>query len=94
MINTVVISYLLDAHSHYGVESQVILFVMKNLLSFGMGYFFVPWIETSGPKMVWSVLSGVISGVSLFGIVFYVFGKRLRDYFHRNPFLGIVEIDT
>lgn len=92
MINNSIISYLLDAHRQYGVESQVILFVVKNLMSFGMGYFFVPWLESTSTKLVWSVISGIVAGLSLIGVFFYVYGKRLRAYFHAHPFLGVAEI--
>lgn len=41
-INAALISYLIDAHRQFAIESQIILFAFKNLMPFGVGYFFVP----------------------------------------------------
>lgn len=91
-LNLAVIGYVIDAHRQYAVESQVILFVTKNIFPFGMGYYFVPWSLEAGHKAVWGIVSSITGGVVFLGVGFYMFGKRLRAYWSVHPFLGIKEI--
>lgn len=88
-MNSALIAYLLDAHREFAIESQVIIFVWKNFFAFGLGFFFVPWWSSAGPKVVWNVIAGESTGVVLLAIPLYVFGKRLRAFWMRHPFFGI-----
>ncbi|PNS16810.1 hypothetical protein CAC42_4774 [Sphaceloma murrayae] len=88
-INTALISYLLDAHRAYAVESQVILFAVKNFFPFGMGYFFVPWYMSAGPKTVFAIITGIMAAIAFTTIPVYMYGKKLRAYWMRKPYLGI-----
>lgn len=88
-MNSALISYVIDAHRQFAIESQIILFALKNLIPFGMGYYFVDWYTKDGAKDVWAVHAGIIAGLALIGIGFYIFGKRLRAFWMKHPFLGI-----
>ena len=57
-----------------------------------MGYFFVPWWESAGGKLVWGVVAGVAAGLALIGIPVYIFGKKMRAYWSRHHFLWIPDI--
>lgn len=89
ILGSVGLSYALDAHKIYSNESQVAIIAIKNIFPFGMGYYFVPWYLESGPKNVWGAISGIITAVAFVGLYFYVYGKRLRAFWMRHPFLGI-----
>lgn len=91
LLNSACISYIIDAHLTLAVESQVVVFAMKNLYVYGMGYFFVDWYIADGPKHVFGASGGVIAGVTLLAIPYYMFGKRLRAFWTRHPFLGVKE---
>lgn len=92
LINTAIISYILDGYGMYAVESQVILFAVKNFFAFGMGFFFVEWYTERGPKEVFGIISGVVTGFTLLTVVVYIFGKKLRAYYTHSPFLGITQM--
>ncbi|KAK6373276.1 hypothetical protein LTS17_008295 [Exophiala oligosperma] len=89
VLGSVGLSYALDAHKIYSNESQVAIIAIKNLFPYGMGYYFVPWYLESGPKNVWGAISGIITAVSFIGLFFYVYGKRLRAFWMKHPYLGI-----
>ncbi|OCL05542.1 MFS general substrate transporter [Glonium stellatum] len=89
LINSALISYLIDAHRQFAVESQVILFAFKNLMPFGMGYYFVDWWIKDGNKKMWGIMAGISAGLAFIGILVYTFGKKLRAYWMIHPFLGI-----
>lgn len=57
-----------------------------------MGYFFVPWWASAGPKTVWSIVSGIQVGLALFAIPLYMYGKKMRAYWSKHSFLGVKEI--
>ena len=92
LLNMAIVSYIIDAHEAYAVESQVILFASKNIFAFGMGYFFVPWYESAGPKTQFGIIGGVCAGLMFLGIPIYIFGKKMRAFWYRHPFLGIKDM--
>jgi len=104
MVNNCVIGYVLDAHREFAEESMVIIFAIKvkslysscltcqNFFPFAMGYFFVPWWASAGPKTVWGVAAGVQAGLALLGIPVYIYGKRMRAYWSRHRFLKVPDI--
>jgi hypothetical protein len=57
-----------------------------------MGYFFVPWWVSAGPKTIWGVAAGVQAGLALLGIPVYIYGKRMRAFWSRRRFLGVPDI--
>lgn len=57
-----------------------------------MGYFFVPWWQSAGPKTVWGVAAGVQAGLALLGIPLYMYGKRMRAFWSRHRFLNIPDL--
>jgi hypothetical protein len=57
-----------------------------------MGYFFVPWWESAGPKTVWGIVAGIAGGLALIGIPVYISGKCMRAFWSRHHFLYIPDI--
>jgi hypothetical protein len=57
-----------------------------------MGYFFVPWWASAGPKTVWGIAAGVRAGPTLFGIPVYFYGKKMRAYWSNHRFLKVPDI--
>ncbi|KAK4937423.1 hypothetical protein LTR10_021960 [Elasticomyces elasticus] len=86
--NAAIIGYVVDAHRNWANESQVILFAWKNFFPFTMGYWFVPWFIKDGPKKTWCAVGGIIVALYSCGIIFYVFGKRMRAFWQEKSFLG------
>lgn len=92
LTNVAVIGYILDGYRMYAVESQVTLFAFKNLFAFAMGYYFVDWYQAAGPKEVFGIISGISAGIALTTVPIYVYGKRMRSYWARTPYLGIKDM--
>lgn len=88
LMNTAVLTYIIDAHRHYSTESQVVVFSFKNMWGFGLGYYFVEWYLSAGPKVSLGIISAISVAVVLPAIPLYLFGKRLRAFWMRHPFLG------
>ncbi|KAJ9612753.1 hypothetical protein H2204_014922 [Knufia peltigerae] len=86
--NAAIIGYVVDAHRSWANESQVVLFAWKNFYPFTMGYWFVPWFIKDGPKKTWAAVGGIIVGLYSLGLIFYVFGKRMRAFWQKRSFLG------
>lgn len=51
----------------------------KAVLGLVMSRFVNGWYEQSGPRAVFWVIAAVHLGIGSFGLVMYVFGKRLRS---------------
>lgn len=94
LVNSAIISYIIDGYRMYSIEAQVVLFAFKNLFPFGMGYFFFEWYAAAGPKVVFGIVGAIIGGVGLTTIPFYVFGKRMRNFWDKHPFLGIKDMSS
>lgn len=92
LINVSIATYVIDAHRTFATESQVILFVYKNFFGYSLGYFIVPWWEKAGSRNMWGVIAGLSAAMILLGIPVYIYGKRLRAYWMKRPFLGITEM--
>lgn len=57
-----------------------------------MGYYFVDWWASAGPKTVWSIVAGSYTATALIGIPVYIWGKKMRAYWSRHRFLGIPDL--
>lgn len=88
VLNSAPIAYIIDAHKMYSIESQVVIMFMKNIFPFTMGYYFVDWEDRVGSKTVWVAMAAITAGVSCMGLIFYFYGKVLRAFWMRHPYLG------
>lgn len=66
--------------SYYPVAFEALLLVngLKNMFAFGFSYGVVPWITRSGYEAAFGEMVVIQTGVMLFAIPLYYFGKQLR----------------
>jgi hypothetical protein len=69
--------------SYYLVAFEALLLVngLKNMFAFGFSYGVVPWITRSGFEHAFGEMVVIQTGVMLFAIPLYYYGKQLR---HRS----------
>jgi hypothetical protein len=49
------------------------------VVSFGVGFGVVPWLELNGVVTVFGILTGLVLFIDAFVLVIYFYGKRLRQ---------------
>ncbi|KAL2043855.1 hypothetical protein N7G274_003375 [Stereocaulon virgatum] len=80
-------AYLLDAHRDISVETAVFSVMLRNFFSFGAGKFLPVWLFKSGPAKTFYAIAGIQAALVLTTVPLYVYGKVIREFYHRhNPF--------
>ena len=80
-------AYLLDAHRDISVETAVFSVMLRNFFSFGASKFLPTWLMKKGPANTFYAIAGIQAGLVLLTVPLYVYGKVIRDFYHRhNPF--------
>jgi hypothetical protein len=66
--------------SYYPVAFEALLLVngLKNIFAFGFSYGVVPWITRSGFQGAFGEMIAVQTGVMLFAVPLFLYGKKLR----------------
>ncbi|KAH7922411.1 MFS general substrate transporter [Leucogyrophana mollusca] len=82
-----VVSYVVDAHSNYAPEAFATINCIKNLFTFGLTYYVVPWLAAQGVLRTFCTIGGINIWVCLMTIPMYVYGKRARSWVHRTPWM-------
>ncbi|KAK4222862.1 major facilitator superfamily domain-containing protein [Podospora fimiseda] len=83
---TCVFGYIVDSYRELNEEAFVAI-NLRNLLTFGLTYFAVPWYQDQGALIVFSILGSLFVFVTLLTIPLWVFGKRFRSFTGRNEWL-------
>ncbi|CAG9973701.1 unnamed protein product [Clonostachys byssicola] len=73
-------TYAVDSYKPVSGAIFVIITVNKNLWGYGMGKFITPWTMENGFIPAFMVNMGLLVLWSLFGIVFYYYGKTFRRW--------------
>ncbi|KAH7906864.1 major facilitator superfamily domain-containing protein [Hygrophoropsis aurantiaca] len=82
-----VVSYVVDAHPNYAPEAFATVNCLKNLFTFGLTYYVVPWLAAQGVLRTFCTIGGINIWVCLMTIPMYVYGKRARSWVHRTPWM-------
>ncbi|KAH8881315.1 serine/threonine kinase 16 [Thozetella sp. PMI_491] len=83
---TCVYGYIADAYRKLNEEALVAINA-RNLLTFGLTYFVVDWVQDQGALNVFCILGSLFLFVSLLTIPLWIFGKRWRSFTGRNEWL-------
>ncbi|KAK3995171.1 major facilitator superfamily domain-containing protein [Cladorrhinum sp. PSN332] len=83
---TCVFGYIVDSYRELNEEAFVAINT-RNLLTFGLTYFVVPWYEDQGALVVFSILGSLFVFVTLLTIPLWIFGKKFRSFTGRNEWL-------
>lgn len=81
--STVGTTYLLDAHPARAGAIMVVIPVTRGLVSFGISYHTVDYVNAIGAANTFGLLSGIMGLFGLFGLVIYWKGKPIRHLFSR-----------
>ncbi|CAG8950474.1 hypothetical protein HYFRA_00006970 [Hymenoscyphus fraxineus] len=84
--------YLVDAHRDIIVETLTTTIIFKNLFSFGLTFSAYDWLVQAGTYKTFMWISSIQVIVCLTTIPLYFYGKRNREYFHRNDIMEICRL--
>lgn len=80
-------TYLLDCHRKHAQDAYAAVTLVKAVMTFAIAFFINTWLAKSGPVRVYFII-GTIHGIGcIYGLVLYVFGKRMRLAVHQNAFI-------
>ncbi|KAH8651840.1 major facilitator superfamily domain-containing protein [Tricladium varicosporioides] len=74
------------------VEVSVAIIMLRNFFWFGSSYFLPAWLEASKTWKVFDIIASLQLGVTLCSILIYIFGKRLRHFFHQHDPLKLFHL--
>ena len=81
---TAATAYVIDCHREHPLETFSFLSFLKCVFATFFTLFVSNWIIAEGVDNVFYTLGGVTTGLTLTAIPMYVFGKRLRAWYHRR----------
>ncbi|KAL1889395.1 hypothetical protein Cpir12675_005795 [Ceratocystis pirilliformis] len=80
--------YIVDAYRDLAIEGFTISIIFKNLFSFFLTWYAFDWVTMGiGTKKTMFILASVQIFVCLTSIPMYIYGKRIRAYFHHHDML-------
>jgi len=84
--------YLLDAHRDLAVEAFTNLLIFKNLFSFVLAYNAYNWVFAIRISNLFIIFGSIEVAICLLSVPMYVYGKRNREFFHRNDILKMTKL--
>lgn len=84
-------TYLLDCHRKHSQDAYAIVTLVKGILTFIIAYTMNSWLARKGPIEVFFVLGSLHAFGCLFGLVLYVYGKRV-SHIHARWFQIVREL--
>ncbi|KAK4112416.1 MFS general substrate transporter [Canariomyces notabilis] len=84
--STCVFGYVVDSYREHNEEAFVAINA-RNLLTFGLTYFVNSWLAAQGPLIVFCILGSLFVFVMMLTIPLWIFGKKIRSFTGRNPWL-------
>lgn len=82
--NIVGITYAIDCFPLKASPLLVLICAGRGFISFGLSYSTLPTVTTLGYDGTMGMYAGIIGTLSLFGIPFYFFGKRIRGFAQKS----------
>jgi hypothetical protein len=86
-------NYVLDCHRSRSVEVSVAIIMLRNFFWFGSSYFLPDWLDEAKPSTVFDIIGGIQLGITLCSVFIYIYGKQLREIFHRRDPLKMFHLD-
>ncbi|KAK1771423.1 major facilitator superfamily transporter [Phialemonium atrogriseum] len=81
--------YIVDAYRDLAIEGFTCMIIFKNLFSFALTFKAYDWLieNQTHARPLFNIIGSVQVGICLTSIPMYIYGKRIRSYFHRNDLL-------
>ncbi|KJZ73476.1 hypothetical protein HIM_07032 [Hirsutella minnesotensis 3608] len=94
VIGTVASSlYIVDAYRTLTVEGFTLMIIFKNIFSFVLTWYGYDWLIRQGIRSLLIIISSIQIGVCLLSIPLYIYGKRLRAFYHRHDLLAMTGLN-
>lgn len=84
--STCVFGYVIDSYPKLNEEAFVAINT-RNLLTFGLTYFVINWLEEDGSLKVFSILGSLFLFVCFLTLPLWIYGKRIRSRVGRTQWL-------
>ncbi|KAK4121709.1 MFS general substrate transporter [Parathielavia appendiculata] len=86
--------YIVDAYRDLTIEGFTCMIIFKNIFSFALTLKAFDWLITQGTKAtpLFNTVASIQVGVCVLSIPMYIFGKRVRSFFHRHDLLEIFKV--
>lgn len=84
LAGSVSFGYVLDCHRNHSVDVSVAIIMLRNFFWFGSSYFLPDWLAHSRTWKVMDVIGSLQLGITLCSVFIYIFGKKLRKFFHEH----------
>jgi hypothetical protein len=69
---------VIDCYRPVAFEALLLVNGLKNIFAFGFSYGVIPWVTRSGFKGAFGEMVVVQTGVMLFAVPLFLYGKKLR----------------
>lgn len=76
---TASVTYAIDCYKEVASDSMATVIVIRNLMSFGIGYGITPWLKNQGYGKTFGEGAGVCAGCTLVFLIFVAYGKKFRE---------------
>ncbi|KAF4978080.1 hypothetical protein FZEAL_5470 [Fusarium zealandicum] len=81
--------YIVDAYRDLTVEGFTIMIIFKNFFSFVLTFYAYDWIKDGGIERTMMSIASIQVVVCLLSIPMYIYGKRVRAFYHRHDLLAM-----
>lgn len=76
----VAMTYPLDSYPKRAGPVLVLVCALRGFIAFGLTYSVVPLVDHYGYATVWGIYAALTAGLGLFGIFFFLTGKKIRHF--------------
>ncbi|KAL2159444.1 hypothetical protein VTH06DRAFT_2449 [Thermothelomyces fergusii] len=82
--------YIVDAYRDLSIEGFTCMIIFKNIFSFALTFKAFDWLVASNTKAepLFNIIASIQLVVCVLSIPLYIFGKRIRSFFHRHDLLA------
>ncbi|KAE8446563.1 hypothetical protein EG329_011895 [Mollisiaceae sp. DMI_Dod_QoI] len=84
LAGSVSFGYVLDCHRDHSIDVSVSIILLRNMFWFGASYFLPDWLAATKTWKVFDIIGGLQLGITLCSIFIYIFGKQMRNFFHKH----------
>ncbi|KAH6631550.1 major facilitator superfamily domain-containing protein [Chaetomium tenue] len=86
--------YIVDAYRDLAIEGFTCMIIFKNVFSFALTLKAFDWLvaTTSLAAPLFNIIASIQVGICVLSIPMYVYGKRVRSYFHRHDLLETFKV--
>jgi MFS family permease len=86
--------YIVDAYRDLAIEGFTCMIIFKNIFSFALTLKAFDWLVTTASLAtpIFKILTWIQLGVCMLSVPMYVFGKRIRSYYHRHDLLETFKV--